>query len=182
MTTHPGATLEHGKLKVEKTKLDGVFLIHPPTQFSDFRGQYVETYNRALYHAAGITDDFIQDDASLTKKHVLRGIHGDNVTTKMISCLVGEIYVVVVNNDPASKQYKQWANFTLSESNNLQVYIPPKFGNSFVVLSDVALFHYKQTTAYNREGQFSLVWNDPTLNIKWPITNPILSQRDSGKA
>lgn len=180
--THPGSTLENGKLKVEKTKLDGVLLIHPPTQFGDFRGQYVETYNRELYHAAGITNDFIQDDVSITKKHVLRGIHGDFVTTKMISCLVGEIYVVVVNNDPSSGQYKQWAGFTLNETNNLQVYIPPKFGNSFVVLSDVALFHYKQTTTYNREGQFTLLWNDPSLNIQWPIPNPILSQRDSGKA
>lgn len=180
--THPGSTLENGKLKIEKTKLDGVLLIHPPTQFKDFRGGYVETYNRELYHAAGITDDFIQDDASITKKHVLRGIHGDAVTTKMISCLVGEIYVVIVNNNPASPQYRQWQGFTISETNNLQVYIPPMFGNSFVVLSEMALFHYKQTTTYNREGQFTLMWNDPALNIKWPIENPILSQRDSGKA
>ncbi|NDE89656.1 MAG: dTDP-4-keto-6-deoxy-D-glucose epimerase [Alphaproteobacteria bacterium] len=168
-------------VRVEKTKLDGVLLIHPPTQFSDFRGQYVETYNRELYHAAGITDDFIQDDASLTKKHVLRGIHGDAITTKMISCLYGELYAVVVNNNPASAQYRQWQGFTLNDTNNLQVYIPPTFGNSFVVLSDMALFHYKQTTTYDRAGQFTLLWNDPALAIQWPIAEPILSQRDSGK-
>jgi dTDP-4-dehydrorhamnose 3,5-epimerase len=180
MGNHPGATLENGMLKIEKTKLEGVLLIHPPTQFVDFRGQYVETYNRELYHAAGITDDFIQDDASLTLQNVLRGIHGDGVTTKMISCLYGEIYAVVVNNDPASAQYRQWQHFTLSDKNNVQVYIPPKFGNSFVVISSAAVFHYKQTTTYDRTGQFTLAWNDPALNITWPIDNPILSARDSG--
>lgn len=169
-------------VKVEKTELDGVLLIHPPTQFQDFRGQYVETYNRELYHAAGITDDFVQDDASLTKKHVLRGIHGDAVTTKLVSCLYGEIYAVIVNNNPASPQYRRWQGFTLSDSNNLQVYVPPLFGNSFVVLSDAALYHYKQTTYYDRTGQFTLLWNDPALKISWPVAAPILSARDSGKA
>lgn len=169
-------------LRVEKTELDGVLCIHPPTQFRDFRGQYVETYNRELYHAAGIRDDFVQDDASLTLHHVLRGIHGDTVTTKLISCLYGEIYSVIVNNDPASAQYRKWQAFTLNDRNNLQIYIPPKFGNSFLVLSDAALFHYKQTTYYDRTGQFTLRWNDPELGIRWPVDAPILSERDGGKS
>jgi dTDP-4-dehydrorhamnose 3,5-epimerase len=71
-------------------------------------------------------------------------------------------------------------SFVLSEQNRQQVLIPPKFGNGHVVLSDQAIFHYKQSTYYNREGQFTLLWNDPTLNISWPVSDPILSDRDRG--
>jgi dTDP-4-dehydrorhamnose 3,5-epimerase len=167
------------KLDVRKTKLDGVLLISPPTQFEDFRGTYVETYNRELYHQAGITTDFIQDDCSTSRRNVLRGIHGDNVTIKLVSCLYGSIYVIVVNNDPDSPQYRQWESFTLSDQNKLQVYIPAKFGNSFLTLSEVSLFHYKQNTTYNRAGQFTIKWNDPAYRFWWPIRDPILSERDT---
>ncbi len=169
-----------GKLKVEKTELDGVLVVHPPTQHEDFRGDYVETYSRELYREAGIVDDFVQDDYSTSTRHVLRGIHGDAKTVKLISCLYGRIYVVVVNNDPDSKQYRKWQSFTLSSTNRLQVRIPGKFGNAFVVLSDVAVFHYKQTTYYDRPGQFTIRWDDPAYKFWWPIKNPILSQRDGG--
>jgi dTDP-4-dehydrorhamnose 3,5-epimerase len=86
----------------------------------------------------------------------------------------------VVNNDPESNQYLQWASFTLSDVNRMQVLIPPKFGNGHQVLSDKAIFHYKQTTPYDRASQFTLYWNDPNLKIKWPIADPIISQRDEG--
>jgi dTDP-4-dehydrorhamnose 3,5-epimerase len=167
-------------LKVEKSKLDGVLQIHPPTQFEDFRGDYVETYNAELYRAAGIVDDFVQDDYSTSYRHVLRGIHGDMKTVKLISCLYGSLYVVVVNNDPESSQYRQWQSFTLSSTNRLQIYIPAKFGNSFLVMSDVALFHYKQTSYYDRPGQFTIRWNDPAYKFWWPVDRPILSERDGG--
>jgi dTDP-4-dehydrorhamnose 3,5-epimerase len=166
-------------LKVETTKLDGVLQIHPPTQHEDFRGDYVETYNAALYRAAGILDDFVQDDYSTSHRHVLRGIHGDDKTVKLISCLYGSLYVIVVNNDPQSSQFRQWQSFTLSATNRLQIYIPAKFGNSFLVMSEVALFHYKQTTYYDRPGQFTISWNDPAYKFWWPVSNPILSERDS---
>ena len=162
------------------TSLDSVRLIKPPTVFEDFRGHYVETYNKRLYHAAGIDQDFIQDDISVSSRNVLRGIHGDGKTWKLISCLQGSFYMVVINNDPLSSQYRQWTSFTLSESNRLQVLVPPKFGNGHVVLSEQAIFHYKQTTDYDRSGQFTLVWNDPALNIWWPVRDPIVSQRDQG--
>lgn len=166
-------------LRVEGTKLDGVMQIHPPTQHEDFRGDYVETYNADLYRAAGIADTFVQDDYSTSYRHVLRGIHGDHCTVKLISCLFGSIYVIVANNDPMSSQYRQWQSFTLSATNRLQVYIPAKFGNSFLVMSDVAIFHYKQTAYYSREGQFTIKWNDPAFNFWWPVTSPVLSERDS---
>jgi len=167
-------------MEVLPTPLDLVLLIKPPTIFEDFRGQYVETYNRSAYFNAGIPIEFIQDDISVSSRHVLRGIHGDSKTWKLVTCLQGSFYLVVVNNDPESAQYRKWTSFTLSEANRLQVLIPPKFGNGHVVMSERAIFHYKQTTEYDRAGQFTLLWNDPLLKIWWPIANPILSQRDSG--
>jgi len=167
-------------MEVLPTALDSVLLIKPPTIFEDFRGQYVETYNRNAYFSAGIPIEFIQDDISVSNRYVLRGIHGDAKTWKLVTCLQGSFYLVVVNNDPDSAQYQKWTSFTLSESNRLQVLIPPKFGNGHVVMSERAIFHYKQTTEYDRAGQFTILWNDPTLKIWWPIANPILSKRDGG--
>jgi dTDP-4-dehydrorhamnose 3,5-epimerase len=166
-------------LKVEKTQLDGVLLVTPPTIFEDFRGGYVETYNRDIYHAAGISQDFCQDDISWSERHVLRGIHGDQETWKLVSCLHGRFYLVVVNYDPASPQHLKWQGFTLSDANRLQVLIPPKFGNGHVVLSERAIFHYKQTSNYNRAGQFTLRWDDPKVGIFWPVQSPVLSARDA---
>ncbi len=165
---------------VSNTKLDGVRLITPPTIFEDFRGTYVEIYNQALYAEAGVTVKFVQDDISTSSRHVLRGIHGDAETWKLISCLYGKFYLVVVNWDKDSAQFGQWESFVLSEQNRQQVLVPANFGNGHVVLSDQAIFHYKQSSTYNRAGQFTLQWNEPKLNIWWPIKNPILSRRDQG--
>lgn len=167
-------------LQVTKTKLDGVLLIKPPTIFEDFRGTYVETYNEQLYNDAGITVKLVQDDISTSTKNVLRGLHGDAETWKLVSCHYGKFYLVVLNYDETSKQFGQWESFTLSDTNHLQVLIPPKFGNGHLILSDTAIFHYKQNAYYNRAGQFSVRWDDPRFKIWWPIKDPILSQRDSG--
>lgn len=167
-------------MEISKTKLDGVLLIKPPTVFEDFRGTYVEIFNEKLYAEAGITEKFVQDDISVSLRHVLRGVHGDSETWKLISCLYGRFYLMVVNWDESSRQYRQWDSFVLSDQNRLQVLIPPKFGNGHLVLSDQAIFHYKQSSYYNRAGQFTILWNDPKLNLWWPIKNPILSRRDEG--
>jgi dTDP-4-dehydrorhamnose 3,5-epimerase len=87
---------------------------------------------------------------------------------------------VVVNNDKNSSQYMKWEAFTLSESNRHQILVPPKFGNGHLVLSEKAIFHYKQSTYYNRDGQFTILWDDPDWKFWWPSKNPILSMRDSG--
>jgi dTDP-4-dehydrorhamnose 3,5-epimerase len=167
-------------MKVEKTELDGVLAITPPTVFEDFRGFYVETYNADLYHEAGVGIDFRQDDISVSTRHVLRGIHGDSETWKLISCLHGKFYLVVVNWDEASPQFGKWVSFVLSDTNRLQILVPPKFGNGHLVLSELAIFHYKQSSYYNRAGQFTLLWNDPKIGIWWPVKDPILSRRDDG--
>lgn len=168
-------------MDIVKSKLDGVLVITPPTIFEDFRGTYVETYNERLYADAGIDVTFVQDDISISSRHVLRGIHGDSKTWKLISCLHGKFYLVVLNWDQESPQYRQWDSFVLSDSNRLQVLVPPKFGNGHLVLSDQAIFHYKQSTYYNRAGQFTCAWNDPALNIWWPVKQPIVSRRDEGE-
>jgi len=109
---------------------------------------------------------------------VLRGIHGDAETWKLISCLHGRFYLVVVNCDQESKDFGKWQSFVLSEHNRHQVLVPPKFGNGHLVLSDVTIFHYKQSTYYHPEGQFTYVWNDPRLKLWWPAKSPIVSMRD----
>lgn len=167
-------------LEVTPTTLDGVVRIKAPSIFEDFRGTYVETYNEALYKEAGVTVDFIQDDISVSSHKVLRGIHGDQSTWKLISCLQGKFYLVVINWDEASPQFRKWEGFVLSEHNHDQILVPPKFGNGHVILSERAMFHYKQTTYYDRAGQFTLLWNDPSLDIWWPIKDPLVSRRDEG--
>ena len=164
-------------MKIEKTKLKGVLKITLEA-FEDHRGYYIETYNEDIYKENGINIKFIQDDISVSKKNVLRGIHGDQETWKLISCFEGEFYLVVVNNDENTPQHKQWDSFILSEQNRIQILVPPRFGNGHLVLSERTIFHYKQSTYYNPKGQFTIRWNDPEYNIWWPTNNPILSRRD----
>jgi dTDP-4-dehydrorhamnose 3,5-epimerase len=171
---------EKKSLVVKETSLEGVKVVIPPTVFNDFRGDYVETYNKELYTEAGIVAEFIQDDYATSHQHVLRGIHGDDATAKLIDCIYGSLYVIIVNNNPASPQYKQWASFDLSCRNKIQIFVPEKFGTSYLVVSKKAIFHYKQTEYYN-DNQFTIKWNDPEYNFWWPIDNPITSKRDSAK-
>ncbi len=119
-----------------------------------------------------------KDDISFSKKNVLRGIHGDGETYKLVSCLHGSFVLIVVNNDSASEEYKKWISFNLSGNDDTQILIPPKFGNGHFVTSNDAIFHYKQNTYYNPQGQFTIMWNDPEYNFVWPNNNPILSKRD----
>lgn len=165
-------------LEVSRTPLDGVMMLRPPTVFEDVRGSFVELYNERLYTDAGVNVTFVQDDISVSSKSVLRGIHGDRETWKLISCLLGEIYLVVLNCDEAAPQYGIWHSFVLSEYNRLQVLVPPRHGVGHLVLSDRAVFHYKQSTYYDRASQFTYLWNDPRFRIEWPIDDPIVSERD----
>ena len=164
-------------MEIFETTLENVLLIKLDI-FEDHRGEYVETYNEELYRKKGIDIKFVQDDISVSTKNVLRGIHGDSETWKLISCLYGKFYLVAVNCDVNSENFGKWESFVLSDVNKLQVLVPPKYGNAHLILSDKAIFHYKQSTHYNPTKQFTYKWNDPKFNIWWPIKNPILSQRD----
>jgi dTDP-4-dehydrorhamnose 3,5-epimerase len=125
--------------------------------------------------------EFNHDKVSTSRKNVLRGIHGDNKSTKLITCLHGEVYFVVVDNRPESETFLQWDWTILSESNKKMVLVPPRFGNAFFTLSETSVFYYK----WSYEGeypdvsdQFTLKWNDSRIGIDWPIENPILQLRD----
>ena len=170
-------------MQVNKTKLDGVLEVVQPTLFQDHRGQYTALYIRRLYQQAGIEAEFVEDCISVSRRHVLRGIHGDNLTWKLISCLYGQFYLVVLNLEANSPQYGMWESWLMdSHSPYRQILVPPNFGNGHLVLSDEAIFHYRQSSYYNPEGQFTIKWNDPRFNIEWPNIgqNPITSERDTG--
>jgi dTDP-4-dehydrorhamnose 3,5-epimerase len=160
-----------------QSNLDGVLLIKPDV-FEDYRGEYVEIYNEGLYQQNGITVRFVQDDISVSGRHVLRGLHGDKTTWKLVSCLSGTFYLVVLNYDHDSEHFGKWISFTLSEKNRNQVLIPPKHANGHLVLSESAIFHYKQSTYYDNNKQFTVKWNDPKFAIWWPVKTPIISRRD----
>lgn len=173
-----------------KSSLEGVLLIRPEP-FKDHRGEYVETFNEKNYSREIIKNligtvyqdeakklHFVEEDISTGHRGVLKGIHGDNKTWKLVQCLLGEFYLVVLNYNEKSKDFGKWEGFTLSEKNRLQVLIPPMYGNGHQVLSEQDIYHYKQSSYYNPQNQFTIKWNDPRFNIQWPIKNPILSLRD----
>lgn len=167
-------------IKVHETTLPGVRKIERSLS-RDHRGFYAEIYSREVYFQNGITIEFVEDDFSFSRKNVLRGLHGDSKTWKLVSCPFGEIYLVVVNNDPASAYFRKWEAFTLTPENRLQILIPPLYGNGHLVLSDWAMFHYKQSEYYHgAQDQFVIKWDDPMLAIDWPVVIPILSPRDGG--
>ena len=121
------------------------------------------------------------DKVSTSRKNVIRGIHGDFTSTKLVTCLYGELYFVVVDNRKDSPTYLQWDHIILDDRSRKQVLLPPGVGNGFCVLSHKSVFHYKWSYPGKYpdvKDQFTIKWNDPILNINWPINSPILSNRD----
>ena len=165
---------------ISKTNLTGVLKIKLDP-FKDFRGKYLEIYNNNVFFKKTRKKiKFIQDDISVSKKNVLRGIHGDFKTWKLITCLDGEFTLLVVNNLKNHKEFKKYQFFNLSDKNNMQILVPPGFGNAHYVKTKKAIFHYKQSTLYNRKSQFTINWKDSNYNFKWPKRiKPIMSKRDS---
>ena len=164
-------------IQVKNTEIEGLKVVMPIV-YEDFRGTNFESYNKFTYHHDGITQSFLVDSISTSRKHVLRGIHGDDKTTKLVSCLYGSIYVVVLDRRPGSDTYNEWLSFNLSDRNKHQLLIPPGCGNGHLVMSDECVFSYKLDQYYDRKSQFTIKWNDPTFEIFWPVKHPILSERD----
>ena len=162
-------------------KIDGV-LIFKPSIGEDERGIiYTSFYKDYFKEFLPENLNFKHDKFSSSKKNVLRGIHGDTKSWKLITCVYGEIYQVVVDYRKDSPTYLKWESFTINSDNPFSVLIPPNMGNSFFVKSNTAIYHYKlayEGEYLDAEDQFSIKWNDPTIGIKWPIENPILSGRD----
>lgn len=168
--------------KIEKSKkIDGIY-IFTPSFGKDERGIiYTSFYEDNFNKFLPTNIKFKHDKFSSSRKNVLRGIHGDAKSWKLISCVYGEIYQVVVDCREDSPTFKKWEAFTINSNSPQMILLPPKMGNSFFVNSDIAIYHYK--LAYkgkylDAEDQFSIKWNDPSLGIEWPIEYPILSNRD----
>ena len=165
-------------ISVSKTDLSDVILIKPSI-FEDHRGMYVETFNEEDYRQNNLNIKFVRDDVSTSSKNVLRGLHYDNKTWKLIHCMYGKIYFVVADMRKDSGQYLKWQSFILTSDNRHQVLVPPGFANGHYVLSDHCIFHYKMSEYYDPENEKGVKWNDPKLNIFWPASDPILSEKDS---
>lgn len=166
------------------TKVEEIpdLIIIEPIVFEDERGFFMETYSFKDFEKAGITDKFVQDNHSKSKKGVLRGLHFQIepfAQSKLVRCIRGEIFDVAVDIRPDSKTFKKWHGIVLSEENKKMLYIPKGFAHGFVVLSDIAEVEYKVDNFYSREHDRGIIWNDPEIGIKWPIENPILSEKDS---
>ena len=147
------------------------------SSFKDHRGLYWTSWKKNNQ----IKLNFIHDKFSLSKKNVLRGLHGDSKTWKLISCPYGKFFLVVVNCIKNSKNYLKWKSWVLSHENGVQVLVPPNYANGHFCISEKCLFHYKLSYKGKYQDvnkQFSLRWNDPKLDIKWPVRKPILSKRD----
>jgi len=167
-------------MKVKKTKLDGVLVLEPEI-FADDRGFFLESFNKDKYAKVGINFDFVQDNHSRSSKGVLRGLHFQKTKPqgKLVRVVRGEVYDVAVDIRSGSSTYGQWEAVILSEENKTQFWVPPGFAHGFLVLSETADFEYKCTDYYDPSDEGSLLWDDPDLNIPWPLDNPKLSEKDA---
>lgn len=170
-------------IEVKKTKIEGLVIIQPQV-FGDKRGYFMETYNQNAFHDAGLDMVFVQDNESKSKKGVLRGLHFQRQHSqgKLVRCTEGAVWDVGVDLRKGSPTYGQWAGVTLSDENNTMFYIPEGFAHGFVVLSDIAKFNYKCTDFYHPEFDGGIRWNDPDINVEWPIDDideVILSDKDT---
>jgi dTDP-4-dehydrorhamnose 3,5-epimerase len=165
----------------ESTTIRDLQIIYPEV-FRDNRGEYVETYARSKYNFKGengIRIEFVEDDISVSRQHVLRGLHGDRNTWKLIQCLHGSFLFVVVDLRKQSATYLRSESFTLSETNRIQILVPAGCANGHLCLSEKCIFSYKQSEYYSgAQNQFTLRWDHPKLNLEWPISSPLLSARD----
>ena len=144
--------------------------------FTDYRGDLYTTWKEGDFDLK-----FNHDKVSTSRKNVLRGIHGDSKSWKLVTCLYGDIYFVIVDNRETSETFLKWDSMTLNSSNKKQVLVPPGVGNGFLVMSDQCVFHYKWAytgTYADVDEQFTIMWDDPFIGFDWPIDNPILSRRD----
>jgi dTDP-4-dehydrorhamnose 3,5-epimerase len=168
-------------MKVERTSLPGVLVITSKI-YRDARGSFQETFNRREMIAAGLPSEWLQDNFSVSRKNVLRGI-GYQVRQpqgKLVRVAFGTVFDVAVDLRRSSLQFGKWVGTELSGDNGRMLWIPPGFGHAFLVLSDMAGFAYKTTDYYWPADERTIVWNDPKIGIQWPIEDePIVSSKDA---
>jgi dTDP-4-dehydrorhamnose 3,5-epimerase len=168
-------------LEIQQTRLSGVSILEPKV-FLDPRGFFMESYNQAKLSEVGLTYHFIQDNHSLSvEAGVLRGLHyqlNPKAQTKLVRVLKGAIYDVVVDIRKGSSTFGQWIGVILSESNKRQLLVPKGFAHGFCTLVPNTEVLYKVDEYYSPENDRGILWNDPALGIDWPVSNPILSEKD----
>ncbi len=165
----------------KRLEIPDVILIEPKI-FEDSRGFFMETYKYSEFKENGIEYEFVQDNHSKSKKGVLRGLHYQlrpMEQGKLVRCIRGRIWDVAVDIRKGSPWYKKWVAVELSEENKLMLWVPPGFAHGFIALEDNTEVIYKVTKEYAPELDRGIIWNDPDIDIKWPIENPILSEKDS---
>lgn len=166
-------------MKVQETVLPGVLIIEPRV-FGDSRGFFIESYQVERYREAGIDLPFVQDNHSRSGKGVLRGLHFQRTRPqgKLVRVSRGAVWDVAVDIDPRSPTFGRYVGTELNDENHRQLWVPPGYAHGFCVISDVADFEYKCTDLYFPEDEGALLWNDPDVNIPWPVENPLLSAKD----
>lgn len=168
-------------MNIIDTELHGVKIIEP-TVFSDERGFFMESYQAAKFLNIGIDIDFIQDNHSLSvDKGVIRGLHyqlNPMGQTKLVRVITGAIYDVAVDIRKGSPTFGEWVGVTLSDDNHRMLLVPRGFAHGFCTLAPDTHVAYKVDAYYSREHDQGIRWNDPMLNIDWPISDPILSVKD----
>ena len=172
-----------GNFKFTQTDIEGLVIVEPKL-FGDERGYFMETYHEEEFKKNGISTSFVQDNQSMSKKGVLRGMHYQtrNPQGKLVRVLEGEVYDVAVDLRKSSPTFLKWHGIHLSGTNRKQFFIPEGFAHGFLVLSDVAVFSYKCTNFYDPGYESGLLWNDPKLGIQWPLdglVQPSLSEKDA---
>lgn len=159
--------------------LSGLKLIIPQV-FGDSRGYFKESFRGEVFEKAGFPA-FVQENESLSKKGVLRGLHYQSPPSdqgKLVRCLFGAVFDVAVDIRRGSPTYGQWYGLELSAENHKMMYLPPGFAHGFCTLSDEALFCYKQTEYYAPSTEGAILWSDPVIGIQWPIASPTVSDKD----
>ncbi|MFS7221761.1 dTDP-4-dehydrorhamnose 3,5-epimerase [Rahnella inusitata] len=169
-------------MQIIKTEIPDVLILEPKV-FGDDRGFFFESFNQKVFEdAVGYKVDFIQDNHSKSTEGVLRGLHFQLppfAQAKLVRCVVGEVFDVAVDIRKSSTTFGQWVGVHLSAENKRQLWIPEGFAHGFLVLSETAEFVYKTTNYYSPTHDRGIVWNDPAIGIKWPLSAaPLLSGKD----
>jgi len=170
-------------MKYIETPLIGLFIIVTEL-FHDERGYFLEVFEQADFQKAGFTSSFVQDNQSFSHKGVLRGLHfqSPHPQGKVIRSISGEIFDVVIDLRKSSKTFGKWFGTTLSKKNNKMLWIPEGFAHGFLTRSNNAMVLYKTTDYYYPQYEHTLKWNDPRIDITWPLFDneePIISSKDN---
>lgn len=165
----------------ERFNIEGLVVLRPKV-FTDDRGFFMETYKKSDFVAYGITEEFVQDNHSLSRVGTVRGVHYQLppfAQGKLVRVVKGSVWDVAVDLRQNSPTFKQWVGVELSDKNHTMFYLPPGFGHGFIALEDDTHFIYKCTNVYSKEHEAGVRWDDPTIAIKWPdIGKCIVSDKD----